>query len=89
MAYYDSIAKKWHEITGRSGGAFKHFVLNQSLLDAIGSVDGKATLELGAGNGYLMPMRRLRVSFRPQSPAVSQGVVAYLIAGTSLSLWKD
>jgi SAM-dependent methyltransferase len=56
MAYYDSIAQKWHQITSRSGGAFKRYVLNDSVLAEVGSVDGQAILDLGAGNGYFMPL---------------------------------
>ena len=67
MAYYDRIARKWHEVTGRNGGAFKRFVLNDHLLDAIGAVAGRAILELGAGNGYFMPLLLRR--FSGQAPA--------------------
>jgi SAM-dependent methyltransferase len=78
MAYYDSIAKKWNEITGRSGGAFKHLVLNQALLAAVGHVDGKTILELGAGSGYFMPVllrhfggqRPARITITDQSQAL-------------------
>ncbi len=56
MSYYDGIAKKWHEITGFRGGAFKRLVLNGFLLDRIPDIAGWAILELGAGNGYFMPM---------------------------------
>jgi len=35
MAYYDAIAKQWHEATGYKGGAFKELVLNNILLEAV------------------------------------------------------
>ncbi len=52
MSYYDRIARQWDRATGRKGGAFKRFVLNDVLVEYIGDVDGRAILELGAGNGY-------------------------------------
>ncbi len=78
MAYYDSIARKWNEITGRSGGAFKRLVLNQALLATVGHVDGRTILELGAGTGYFMPVllrhfsgqRPLRITITDQSQAL-------------------
>jgi len=62
MAYYDHIAKHWHETTGRTGGAFKELVLNDLLLEKIASIDHCAILELGAGNGYFLPMVLRRFS---------------------------
>lgn len=56
MAYYDSIAKRWHEATGYKGGALKEFVLNDVLLGKIKGINGHSILKLGAGNGYFMPM---------------------------------
>ena len=35
MAYYDGIAKRWHETTGYKGGAFKELVLNNILLEKL------------------------------------------------------
>ena len=54
MAYYDPIAKNWHQATGYWGGAFKKYVLNDFLLKKISAVSHKSILELGAGNGYFM-----------------------------------
>jgi SAM-dependent methyltransferase len=56
MAYYDSIAKQWHEATGYKGGAFKELVLNSILLDKVPAIDNHTILELGAGNGYFLPL---------------------------------
>lgn len=56
MAYYDRIAHLWHRETGFHGGAFKKYVLNAELIVCFGHVAGTSILELGAGNGYLMPL---------------------------------
>src|SRR3954452_6291108 len=56
MAYYDSIAKQWHEATGYKGGAFKELVLNNILLEKLSAIDNRSILELGAGNGYFLPL---------------------------------
>lgn len=55
-AYYDRIARQWHRLTGYHGGAFKRYVLNDRMLSEISGIDGKAILELGAGNGYFAPL---------------------------------
>ena len=62
MVHYDRIAKAWHRITGRAGGAFKKHVLNDVLLGRMGSPAGLSILELGAGNGYFMPLALRRFS---------------------------
>ncbi len=62
MAYYDRIARRWHSVTGYHGGPFKRSFLNELLLDRIGGIDSRAILELGAGNGYFMPMLIRRYS---------------------------
>ena len=67
MAYYDHIARQWHAATGYTGGAFKELVLNDLLLEKIASIDRCAILELGAGNGYFLPLVLRR--FSGQSPA--------------------
>ncbi|MGD0174590.1 MAG: class I SAM-dependent methyltransferase [Anaerolineales bacterium] len=56
MAYYDTIAKQWHETTGSKGGAFKELVLNTILLEKLPGIDKRSILELGAGNGYFLPL---------------------------------
>ena len=56
MAYYDRIAKQWHQATGYKGGAFKQYVLNEVLLNKIASIENRSILELGAGNGYFLPL---------------------------------
>ena len=60
--YYDGIAKKWHGISGAQGGAMKRFVLNDLVLSKIPGIAGAAILELGAGNGYFMPLVLRRFS---------------------------
>ena len=56
MAYYDRIAKQWHDVTGYAGGAFKELVLNDVLLQQISGIEGRSLLELGTGNGYFLPL---------------------------------
>lgn len=56
MSYYDSIGKQWHSYTGYKGGAFKDSVLNDLLISKISSVAGCSILEIGAGNGYFLPL---------------------------------
>jgi SAM-dependent methyltransferase len=67
MAYYDNIAKQWHEATGYKGGAFKGLILNEVLLRRIAGIDHCSILELGAGNGYFLPLVLRR--FSGQVPA--------------------
>ena len=62
MAYYDRIAKSWHQATGYKGGSFKKHVLNDILIQQMAAVAGRAILELGAGNGYFMPLALERFS---------------------------
>lgn len=66
MPYYDRIAKQWHAATGFRGGALKKFVLNDLLTEAIGGIEERDILELGAGNGYFLPLVLQRYS--GQSP---------------------
>ena len=66
MIYYDTIAKRWHETTGDQGGAFKALVLNDSLLEKLANIDHCSILELGAGNGYFLPLVLRR--FSDQTP---------------------
>jgi SAM-dependent methyltransferase len=56
MAYYDRIAKSWHAATGRQGDAFTELVLNRILLEQLSGIDHCSILELGAGNGYFLPL---------------------------------
>jgi SAM-dependent methyltransferase len=67
MAYYDTIAKRWHETTGYKGGAFKELVLNSILLEKLSGIDNRSILELGAGNGYFLPLVLRR--FPGQAPS--------------------
>jgi SAM-dependent methyltransferase len=62
MAYYDGIAKRWHEATGYKGGAFKELVLNNVLLEKLPAIRNRFILELGAGNGYFLPLVLRRFS---------------------------
>ncbi len=62
MAYYDRIAKQWHRVTGYSGGSLKRHILNDRIIACIGSVDDVSILEVGAGNGYFMPLVMKRFS---------------------------
>lgn len=54
-------------MTGWHGGPFKRFVLNDALIERMGAVAGRAILELGAGNGYFLPLALRR--FSGQAPA--------------------
>ncbi|MBT8377712.1 MAG: class I SAM-dependent methyltransferase [Ignavibacteria bacterium] len=56
MTYYDKLASKWHKITGYKGGAFKELILNELVISKINRIESKSILEIGAGNGYFMPM---------------------------------
>jgi SAM-dependent methyltransferase len=67
MAYYDTIAKQWHAATGYKGGAFKELVLNEVLLKNLPGIDNCSILELGAGNGYFLPLVLRR--FSGQTPS--------------------
>jgi len=62
MTYYDRIAKRWHEMTGFRGGVFKELVLNNILLEKFSGAENLAILELGAGNGYFLPLLLRRFS---------------------------
>ena len=67
MSYYDSIARQWHAATGYAGGAFKELVLNDVLIGKLPPPGGRSILELGAGNGYFLPLVLRR--FGGQTPA--------------------
>ncbi len=67
MAYYDDIARQWHKATGYKGGSFKELVLNDVLLKHLSGIQDAAILELGAGNGYFLPL--LLRHFSGQVPA--------------------
>jgi ubiquinone/menaquinone biosynthesis C-methylase UbiE len=62
MSYYDHIAKKWHSFSGAQGGAFKKYALNDLVMSRISDIAGRNILELGAGNGYFMPLVLRRFS---------------------------
>lgn len=62
MVYYNKIARQWHETTGYKGGVFKELVLNNILLEKISGVENLSLLELGAGNGYFLPLVLRRYS---------------------------
>jgi len=62
VPFYDRIAKQWHAHTGRHGGAFKEFLLNDVLIAAVAFIENRAILELGAGNGYFLPLVLRRYS---------------------------
>jgi SAM-dependent methyltransferase len=66
-AYYNRIARKWHAVTGAQGGAVKKLVLNELILSKLDGIAGSAILELGAGNGYFLPLVLRR--FSGQVPA--------------------
>lgn len=66
MSYYDKIFKQWHAVTGYAGGAFKELVLNDVLIGKLPAPGGRAILELGAGNGYFLPLALRR--FGGQAP---------------------
>lgn len=60
--YYNRIAKQWHEVTGYHGGPFKKYVLNEYLLATIGTIGNLSIIEIGAGNGYFIPLMLRRFS---------------------------
>ena len=80
MSYYDRIARKWHEVTGYRGGAFKRHVLNEFLLGQVQGVSGQCILELGAGNGYFMPMLLERYSGQEPERIVISDISSKLLA---------
>jgi len=84
MAYYDAIAHQWHRTTGYQGGAFKRYVLNDFLLTHIESIQDKAILEVGSGNGYFMAWALER--FSGQTP---KRLVISEISGPLLSIAKE
>jgi len=45
MAYYNGVAKHWHEATGYKGGAFKEHVLNNILLEKLPAIGNRFILE--------------------------------------------
>jgi ubiquinone/menaquinone biosynthesis C-methylase UbiE len=79
LTYYDSIAKLWHKTTGYKGGEFKRFVLNDLLLENIPDIEGQSILELGAGNGYFMPMVLQKYSGKMPARLVISDVSSRLI----------
>jgi SAM-dependent methyltransferase len=81
VAYYDRIAKQWHDVTGYAGGAFKELVLNDVLLGQIPGIEARALLELGTGNGYFLPL-----VFRRFSGQVPKAVVITDQSETLLSI---
>jgi SAM-dependent methyltransferase len=70
VAFYDRIAKKWHTVTGAQGGPLKRLVLNDFVLSRVPGIAGRAILELGAGNGYFMPLLIRRFSGQVSSRVV-------------------
>ena len=80
MAYYDKFAKQWHRATAYKGGAFKEHVLNDVLLQKITSIKNCSILELGAGNGYFMPL--VMRYFSGQAPS------SIIVTDESLELLK-
>ena len=79
MTYYDRMAGQWHRATGHKGGAFKRLVLNDVLIECIGGIDGCAILELGAGNGYFLPLLlRARSGQIPRRVVVTDSSAALL-----------
>ncbi len=79
MAYYDRIARKWHSVTGYRGGALKEFVLNDLLIQKVPSVAGRSILEIGAGNGYFLPLLLRRFSGQVPSRIVISDVSGALL----------
>jgi SAM-dependent methyltransferase len=74
MTYYDKLARLWHSVTGYKGGAFKEHVLNEVLLNKLPAIDNRSILELGAGNGYFMPLVLRRFSGQiPASIVITDG----------------
>ena len=88
MAYYDRIAKQWHQITGYSGGSLKRHILNAQVLSYIESIEDSAIMEVGAGNGYFMPLAMKRFSGQiPRRLVISDASQRLLdIAQTSFAI---
>lgn len=79
MAYYDRIARSWHRVTGYKGGSFKRYVLNDILIEKMAAVGGQSILELGAGNGYFMPLALQRYSGQiPERIVITEGSATLL-----------
>ncbi len=70
MPYYNHISKQWHKATGYEGGPFKALVLNEVILSKIPRIEGCSILELGAGNGYFLPLVFRRFSGQRPSTVV-------------------
>jgi SAM-dependent methyltransferase len=86
--YYNGIAKQWSRATGHHGGALKRYVLNERILARIAGVAVRALLELGAGNGYFLPLLLRRFSGQlPRRVVVSdQSTVLLRIAETEFAV---
>jgi SAM-dependent methyltransferase len=70
MSYYDRIARQWHSVTGAQGGALKKLLLNDLVLSRVPNIAGSAILEVGAGNGYFLPLVLRRMSGQVPSRVV-------------------
>jgi ubiquinone/menaquinone biosynthesis C-methylase UbiE len=90
MPYYDTIAKQWHQVTGYKGGSFKEHVVNDALLHALTFIDGRSILELGAGNGYFLPLVLRRFSGqKPTSIVVTDISIEQLNIAKSIFVFKE
>jgi ubiquinone/menaquinone biosynthesis C-methylase UbiE len=89
MSYYDHIAQRWHEITGYHGGTFKKHVLNHLLIDKIEFISGRSIIELGAGNGYFMPLVLKKFSGQKASNIVISDQSESLLNIAKKSFWID
>jgi SAM-dependent methyltransferase len=80
MGYYDTIAYQWHNYTGYQGGSFKKYVLNDFLRSHMESIQDKAILEVGAGNGYFMAWVLERFSGQTPERLVISGISNQLLS---------
>jgi SAM-dependent methyltransferase len=80
MAYYDTIAYQWHRYTGYQGRSFKKYILNHFLLTHMETIQDKAILEVGAGNGYFMAWVLERFSGQTPERLVISGISSQLLS---------
>jgi 2-polyprenyl-3-methyl-5-hydroxy-6-metoxy-1,4-benzoquinol methylase len=56
MAYWNEIADEWEKKIGDKGDPFRQYMLTPLIFDLLSACKGKTCLDVGCGNGYLIPM---------------------------------